>query len=59
MWPSLFPKHPNLFEDMLKKKIREEVLDDDKTSNSSQSTGQKVTKKLLQIMHNSERGKYY
>lgn len=24
MWPSLFPKHPNLFEDMLKKKIREE-----------------------------------
>lgn len=24
MWPSLFPKHHNLFEDMLKKKIREE-----------------------------------
>ena len=47
MWSSLFPKPPNLFEDMLKKKIREEVLDDDKTSNSSQSTGQKVAKKTL------------
>lgn len=59
MWSSLFPKPPNLFEDMLKKKIREEVLDDDKTSNSSQSTGQKVAKKLLQIIHDSERGKCY
>lgn len=59
MWPSMFPKQPNPFEDMLKKKIREEVSDDDNTSDSSQSTGQKVTKKILQIIYDTEKGIRY
>lgn len=60
MCPSLFPKQPNPFEDMLKKKIREAVLGDDKHSDdSSKSTGQKVAKKIFQILDDSEKQKRY
>lgn len=60
MRPSLLPKQPNPFEEIIKKKIRKEVLDDDNTSDdSSKTTGQRVAKKILQIMDAAERNKRY
>lgn len=56
----MFPKQPNPLEDIIKKKIREQVVDDDSTSDdSSEATGQHAVKKILQLMHFAESQKRY